>query len=274
MTDTPTRPTAASRFARAETDLAAATRALAHIPHPHLARRAAAGPVRTADQLPAGSAVARFNTRVALLITRAVGSMWCAYLFAAFDLISLPTSIHHGTSTIVAWVAQTFLQLVLLSVIMVGQNVQASAADARAKATFDDGEALLQLADGHVKSITHLRAELEQGLAHVHAKLEAMHKTVLTAAAHPILTAQAAAGTADVQPPAQVDLNVPGKLVLDDDTTAALAKQLGQHLDKLAQSAAAAAPSASPPLAEPTSPATAPPSSPPADGPTGTPSTS
>jgi len=38
-------------------------------------------------------------------------------------------------------VAQTFLQLVLLSVIMVGQNVQAAAADKRAEATFHDASA-------------------------------------------------------------------------------------------------------------------------------------
>jgi hypothetical protein len=49
--------------------------------------------------------------------------MWCAYAFALFDLISLPAAIRGGAVAIVSWVAQTFLQLVLLSVIMVGQNV-------------------------------------------------------------------------------------------------------------------------------------------------------
>ena len=51
--------------------------------------------------------------------------MWCAYIFAAIALISLPSAIKSGDIiVIVAWVAQTFLQLVLLSIIMVGQNVQ------------------------------------------------------------------------------------------------------------------------------------------------------
>ena len=51
--------------------------------------------------------------------------MWCAYVFAAIALISLPNAIKsHDTIIIVSWVAQTFLQLVLLSIIMVGQNVQ------------------------------------------------------------------------------------------------------------------------------------------------------
>src|SRR5260370_38761398 len=80
-----------------------------HIRHPRIAARDADRPVRVADFLPRGTAVNRFNTRVALLITQAVGSMWCAYAFALFDLISLPTAIRGGPSAIVSWVAQTFL---------------------------------------------------------------------------------------------------------------------------------------------------------------------
>jgi hypothetical protein len=114
-----------------------------HIRHPRIAARLADRPVKVADLLPRGTAVTRFNTRVALLITHAVGSMWCAYAFALFDLISLPAAIRGGASAIVSWVAQTFLQLVLLSVIMVGQNVQAAAADKRAEATFHDASATL-----------------------------------------------------------------------------------------------------------------------------------
>jgi hypothetical protein len=114
-----------------------------HIPHPQIASRQAQGPVKVADQHPRGTAVTRFNTKVALFTTRAVGSMWCAYVFAAFDCISLPDAIRGGSATIVSWVAQTFLQLVLLSVIMVGQNVQAAAADERSEATYHDTTATL-----------------------------------------------------------------------------------------------------------------------------------
>jgi hypothetical protein len=114
-----------------------------HIRHPHIAARRADHPVTVADQLPRDSAVNRFNTKVALGVTRVVGSMWCAYAFALFDLISLPEAIRGGPATIVSWVAQTFLQLVLLSIIMVGQNVQAAAADKRAEATFHDASATL-----------------------------------------------------------------------------------------------------------------------------------
>ena len=114
-----------------------------HIRHPRIAERLAERPVKVADLLPRGTAVNRFNTRVALVVTAVVGSMWCAYAFALFDLISLPDAISGGAATIVSWVAQTFLQLVLLSIIMVGQNVQAAAADKRSEATFHDASATL-----------------------------------------------------------------------------------------------------------------------------------
>ena len=67
----------------------------------------------------------RFNNWLAGKITNGVATMWCAYLFAAIALISLPKAIKSADSIIIiSWVAQTFLQLVLLSIIMVGQKVQ------------------------------------------------------------------------------------------------------------------------------------------------------
>lgn len=78
--------------------------------------------------------IGQINKKIALAITKAVGSMWAAYLFCALALVSLPAAIHsHDPIIIVAWIAQTFLQLVLLPIIIVAQNVQAAAADARAK---------------------------------------------------------------------------------------------------------------------------------------------
>lgn len=80
------------------------------------------------------SAMGRLNTRLAVGITKVVGSMWCAYAFALLALVSLPAAIQSKSPiVIVAWIAQTFLQLVLLPIIIVGQNVQAAATDARAE---------------------------------------------------------------------------------------------------------------------------------------------
>ena len=74
--------------------------------------------------------------------------MACAYVFAVIALISLPAAITSGqVIIIVAWVAQTFLQLVLLSIIMVGQSVQSAASDARAVKEFADTETILDRLD-------------------------------------------------------------------------------------------------------------------------------
>ena len=73
------------------------------------------------------NAFSRFNQKLAVKITSAVSTMWAAYIFAAIALISLPAAIRSGDSlVIVAWIAQTFLQLVLLSIIMVGQAQSAT----------------------------------------------------------------------------------------------------------------------------------------------------
>jgi len=115
-----------------------------HVPHPRIAARKQHGPVKVASMLSRDNAAQRFNTYLALKITTGVGTMWCAYIFALLACISLPEAIRGGTATIISWIAQTFLQLVLLSIIMVGQKVAAEASDKRAEDTYDDAEAVLQ----------------------------------------------------------------------------------------------------------------------------------
>jgi hypothetical protein len=112
-----------------------------HTPNARLAERAKAGPHLRKDEH------VGFNGRVAILITNSVGTMWCAYAFAILALISLPDAIKGGTAQLIAWIAQTFLQLVLLSVIMVGQKVSAAASDKQALQTYKDAEALLKIQD-------------------------------------------------------------------------------------------------------------------------------
>ncbi len=87
---------------------------------------------------------AAFNAKVGLLITLAVGTMICAYIFAIVALISLPSAIKsHNLTIIIAWISSNFLQLVLLPIIIVGQNIQAAASDKRAEDTYKDAEAVL-----------------------------------------------------------------------------------------------------------------------------------
>jgi len=117
-----------------------------YVPHPHIAQREAAGPPKVADAAAAvhGPGVfGRINTALGLRITIIVGTMWAAYVFAAIALISLPDNIH-STQNLILWISSSFLQLVLLPIIIVGQNIQAKAADARSEATYNDAAAVLE----------------------------------------------------------------------------------------------------------------------------------
>lgn len=75
--------------------------------------------------------------KVAIVITKIVGTMWCAIAFTILALISLPEALRNGTATTISWIAQTFLQLVLLSIIMVGQNLQSRHSEIRADADYE-----------------------------------------------------------------------------------------------------------------------------------------
>lgn len=91
------------------------------------------------------------NAKIAVFLTNLVGSMWCAYVFAIIALLGLRPALKPGGEGIIAWIAQTFLQLVLLSVIMVGQNVQSEASDVRSQHTYDDTLQILDRLDVHTR---------------------------------------------------------------------------------------------------------------------------
>ncbi len=91
------------------------------------------------------------NAKIAVFLTNIVGSMWCAYAFAVVAFIGLPAALRPGGEGIISWIAQTFLQLVLLSVIMVGQNVQSEASDVRSQHTYEDTVQILDRLDVHTQ---------------------------------------------------------------------------------------------------------------------------
>jgi len=111
------------------------------------------------------------NDKIGLGITKRVGTMWAAYLFFALTLVSLPAALTSGNLIIiVSWFAQTFLQLVLLPIIIVGQNIQASEAEKRAIATYDDATAILEEAkqiQKHLESQDAILDKLINDLARV-----------------------------------------------------------------------------------------------------------
>jgi len=119
---------------------------------------------------PGAHPVVKANAWLAVKITQGVGTMWCAYAFALFDLLALPTAIRGGLYGIVQWAASFFLQLVLLSIIMVGQAGQAAASDARSAKQFEDTEVIVDRLDTRTQGgLQEVMARLET----IEAKLEA-----------------------------------------------------------------------------------------------------
>lgn len=133
-----------------------------HVPHPHLAHRAEHGPVKVSDVRAGGNLITRFNTRAAVIVTRAVGTMYCAYAFALLAFYGLPAGLHGGPAGFVQWASSQFIQLVLLPIIIVGSAVLAEVSDRLAKRQFDDVEAILH---GQAEQANHLAAQDEKILA-------------------------------------------------------------------------------------------------------------
>src|SRR5450755_3541636 len=105
-------------------------------PHPHIAQRSLA------------KEKVGINGRIAIFLTGVVGTMWCAYAFAILALVALPSALKSGDPLqLVQWISQTFIQLVLLSVIIVGQNISSRASDKRADMTYKDAEATFHEAE-------------------------------------------------------------------------------------------------------------------------------
>lgn len=140
---------------------------LTPVHHPWIELRKRVRPVKVFEMLPHGhNPLTRFNTWLAVKITSAVGTMWCAYIFALLALVSLPAAIASGSAVVlVSWISQTFLQLVLLSIIIVGQNVLAEASDKRAEATYQDADAVLHTAIQIQDHLAAQDAEIEKILA-------------------------------------------------------------------------------------------------------------
>jgi hypothetical protein len=117
-----------------------------YVRHPRIDELHAIKPVKVAHLrgIDHENRIVRLNARVGLRITLVVGTMWTAYVFTVLALFALPDALRQGTYAIVVWLSSSFLQLVLLPIIIVGQNIQAKAADKRAEDTFKDAEAVLR----------------------------------------------------------------------------------------------------------------------------------
>jgi hypothetical protein len=114
-------------------------------PHLYVPRHVAGAEIHT--RVHGAGPIGRFNAAVAIRITKIVGTMYCAYAFALLAVVALPAAIEQGSPTVlVNWLSSNFLQLVLLPIIIVGQNVISAAQDARAEADHETLTALHAMA--------------------------------------------------------------------------------------------------------------------------------
>ena len=143
-----------------------------YVRHPRMEERELSGPVKSRDLRPLDhpNPFVRFNARFGLRITLVVGTMWMAYLFTVIALFALPDAIKQGTYFIIVWLSSSFLQLVLLPIIIVGQNIQARAADKRSEDTYKDAEAVLKESEEIQK---HLLAQ-DEAISSILQRLETL----------------------------------------------------------------------------------------------------
>ena len=114
-------------------------------PHLHIPRLVR--PAQIVERVHGTGVLGRFNAAVALRVTKIVGTMYCAYVFMLIALVALPAAIEQGSPTVlINWLSSNFLQLVLLPIIIVGQNVISTAQDARAETDHETLTALHQMA--------------------------------------------------------------------------------------------------------------------------------
>jgi uncharacterized membrane protein len=142
-----------------------------HQPHPHKPKNV--NDVHTEE-------MQSLNDRIAVFLTRTVGSMPMAYTFvvlAIIGLLAILGILSPLVALLVAWLSQTFIQLVLLPVIMVGQNVLNRKTELQAEEqynttvkSFHDIEQIAQHLDTQDKELVRIVELLEARKNTVEAK--------------------------------------------------------------------------------------------------------
>ena len=113
------------------------------------------------------------KTRIAVGLTKTVGTMWTAYSFAVLAIVGLLAILGvlpPLVALLIVWASQTFIQLVMLPILSVGQNVLGRHAELMAEEqfnttmkTFHDIEEIMQHLSAqdaellrHTKMLIHL----------------------------------------------------------------------------------------------------------------------
>lgn len=106
------------------------------IPHPKHIRVEP----RNVNAVHKAQTTASLNARIAIALTKSVGTMQTAYFFtflAIIGLLGILGLLNPIVVLLVAWTSQTLIQLVLLPVIMVGQNILGSHAEIQANEQYN-----------------------------------------------------------------------------------------------------------------------------------------
>ena len=120
-----------------------------------------------------GKRINDFNLNLAAKITSGVSTMWCAYIFAAIAFVALPSAIKSGSAIqIVTWISQAFLQLVFLSIIMVGQNVASASVELKITETHEASLGEFELAKEARATNLEEIAELKKIASDIHRVLK------------------------------------------------------------------------------------------------------
>ena len=134
-----------------------------HIPHFHVPQNV--NDIKLAEQEMSG-----FNQKIAVGLTKGVGSMTCAYIFFVLAIIGFPGLLGASASMYVQWISQTCIQLVMLSIIMVGQSVlgrhqelQSDEQFATTQHSFADIEQIMDHLDKQDDAILEILRRLEGG---------------------------------------------------------------------------------------------------------------
>ena len=148
-----------------------------HHPHPHTEQRKLQPPPKVADQH------VGINGRLGAAITRRVGTMWAFYI-AAVTMATWMVLAGFAWGPLHAIDPYPFafllflgniVQLLLMFVIMVGQQVLGAASDKRAVVTYQDAEAILpeclQMQD-HLTAQDAALARIVQRMEQLEAKME------------------------------------------------------------------------------------------------------
>jgi uncharacterized membrane protein len=106
------------------------------------------------------------NARIAVILTRRVGSMPTAYSFvvlACIGLLAILGVLSPIVAVLIAWLSQTFIQLVLLPVIMVGQNVLNRKTELQADEEYERTRKIYADAETIIKQNNEIIALLSRG---------------------------------------------------------------------------------------------------------------